>query len=78
MALLTNESNNNHTPYEARKVVIISFDLSGLHSTGLEQESYAVHDIIHHHKRPRAKACRLVAQRAIPRHLGLNPPSPNY
>ena len=35
----------------------ISFDLSGLHSTGLEQESYGEHDIKHHHKRPRAKAC---------------------
>ncbi|KAF3959607.1 hypothetical protein CMV_015603, partial [Castanea mollissima] len=38
MALLTNESNNNHTPYEAREVDIITFDLSG----GLEQESYGV------------------------------------
>ena len=45
MALLTNESNKNHTPYEAREVDITSFDLSDLHSTGLEQESYGVHDI---------------------------------
>ena len=58
MALLTNESNNNHTPYmKLGKLPSYPFDLSGLHSTGLEQESYGEHDIKHPHKRPRAKAC---------------------
>ena len=70
MALLTNESNNNHTPYEAREVDIITFDLSG----GLEQESYGVHDIKNHHKRPRAMACSSTCNSKTPRFK----PSPNY